>query len=222
MRLSAIRFCFATSAALLLTTLIAALPAAAQDAPLGGKVKSVLLGSWVKVDPAAGISFEQALEKCDTPMLSEAYLMTPGRASYVDELPAWRDVKGDLAFFEHDNHLYVARPTGLGFNAALYAYPRMLSEDLRALIIGVHTWNHSPHAGFSQTTGGEALETVPVAAAIPTGVVSTDQFFLQIGQRNDTLVAILLTAVDRNAGRTDQSSEYVRCGDISAIVNAGG
>jgi hypothetical protein len=63
----------AASAALLLT----ALPAAAQDVALGGKVKDILPGAWVKVDKPAGLSIDLALENCDTPMLSEAYLMTP-------------------------------------------------------------------------------------------------------------------------------------------------
>jgi len=208
----------AASAALLLI----ALRAAAQDVPLGGKVKNILLGSWVKVDEPAGLSVDQALEKCDTPMLSEAYLMTPGRASYLEQLPAWRNAKGDLAFFEHDNNLYLAGPTAFGFNAALYDHARMLSEETRALIIGINTWTHSPNAGFGKTLDGVALETVPVSAAIANGVVGTDQFYLQIGQRNDTLIAILLTYVDRNAARTDLSVEYVRCGDITGIVTGEG
>ena len=194
----------------------------AQDVPLGGKVKSVLLGAWVKVDEPSGLTYDLARENCDTPLLSESYLSTPGRASFVDELPNWRTLKGDLALFEHDQNLYVARPSGLGFEAALHAHPRMLTEAHRSLIVGVHTWSHRPESGFSKTANGTALDTVPVSLAISHGSVGTEQFYLQIGQRNDTIIATLLSYVDRNAGRTDQSVEYVRCGDISGIVSSDG
>ena len=194
-------------------------PAVAQDQPLGGKVKDILLGSWVKVDEPAGLTVELALENCAKPMISEAYLNTPGRGDRVDELPPWRSLKGDFAFFEHDGNFYSAGPTMIGFSASLYALPRMISEDLRALIIGIHTWSHSPNSGFSQTSGGTVLDLTPVQLAIQNGLVFTDQFLLQVGHKNESLIALLLTNVDRNGGRTTGSVEYIRCGDIAAIVN---
>ena len=184
-----------------------------------GKVKQILLGSWVKVDEPSGLTFEIARENCAKPMLSEAFLKTPGRASFVDELPVWKSLTGDLAFFEDDGKLYSAGPTSAGYyRAAQYEYPRMISEDLRSLIVGVHTWSHSPTSGFRKTDSGIALETVPVQVAIPNGVVSTDQFLLQIGQKDSSIMALLLTNVDRRGGRTDASVDYINCEDISTIV----
>ncbi len=190
-----------------------------QDRPLDGTVKSILIGTWVKVDEPAGLTVELALERCSELMVPEDYLNAPGRRSHVDELPQWKSLKGDFAFFEHGENLYGAGPTMIGYSAALYEYPRMISENSRALIIGINTWNHNPNSGFSRTPDGSVLVQTPIQLAIQNGLVFTKQFLLQIGQRNENAIALLLTNVTRNGERTSGSIEYVRCGDISEILN---
>lgn len=193
-------------------------PALAQDVALGGKVKEILLGSWVRVDAETERTVEIALQDCSKPIVNEIRRSSDSVRKSLEQVPGWNTANGDLAFFEHDGRLFKAAQTHLGNNADIYEFTRMIVEGPNAFVIGVHTWSHSPMFGYTQTATGQSLETLPIQILLQNGLARTDQFLVQVAQSGGAPVIILTTKVGKDGSRSDASQEYVRCGDIAKLL----
>lgn len=196
------------------------LPSAhAQDAPLGGTVKELLLGSWAHWDRGSDQPAAVALEACASPMMSQSRRSLLSVRETIEQMPGWGSVSADLSFFEHEGRLFMASANEFGrASAAVFEHLYMSSQDQRAMVIGAHTWDHSPVSGYQVTPTGDSLKSVPLALAVQNGLVTTQQFRLDVGEIDGEFVVTLLTPVTRVSGMTEDTARYVRCGDVTKIL----
>ena len=206
------------TAAVTILCLTLAAPAKAQETPLGGIPKQLLLGDWVRLDDARGRTMDIALQDCTKPLVPQILRGAPAVETGIEAAPAWAEAQGNLSFFEYDGFLYQAALSGQTPKARLHEHLTMITQGAVAMVIGVNTWTQSLFTGFEKTRYGEALETLPLAIAVQNGLAKPDRFLLQVGTVDGSPIAKLATDVSATGSLTEDSQIYLRCGDISGII----